>query len=212
MRRGSQKKGRRRQIPTVGSSPTTATILCLFIDEDFYISLSCFEINKLSSILRILTHTCLFSEVPDYEQSPYLPNIPEILDQHRLNQNYVVFLLFLFASPNPHASTSKSERMQCCHFVRVHQIQCFLHCNKRVLLLAEVCVANPNALHVPYSTASAPTLCIHLKPLDCRILVLGQELPAVKASERSSQYLAGYQQIESNNKKVRFPGKWRVGG
>ena len=53
-------------------------------------------------------------------------------------------------------------------------------------------------------------MCIHLK-LDCRILVLGQELPAVKASERSSesrgsQYLAGYQQIESN-KKVRFPGK-----
>ena len=28
----------------------------------------------------------------------------------------------------------------------------------------------------------------------------------MKASERSSQYLAGYQQIESN-KKVRFPGK-----
>ena len=45
-----------------------------------------------------------------------------------------------------------------------------------------------------------------LLDLDCRILVLGQELPAVKASERSSQYLAGYQQIESN-KKVRFPGK-----
>ena len=67
-------------------------------------------------------------------------------------------------------------------------------------------------VHVPNSTASAPMLCIHLKPLDCRILVLGQELPAVKASERSSQYLAGYQQIESNNKKVRFPGKWRVGG
>jgi len=65
------------------------------------------------------------NEVADYEQSPYLPNIPEILDQDR-------------------------------------------------------------------------------------ILVLGQELPAVKASERSSesrgsQYLAGYQQIESN-KKVRFPG------
>jgi len=43
-----------------------------------------------------------------------------------------------------------------------------------------------------------------------RILVLGQQLPAVKASERSSesrgsQYLAGYQQIGSN-KKVRFPG------
>ena len=56
----------------------------------------------------------------------------------------------------------------------------------------------------------ASNVCIHLK-LDCRILVLGQELPAVKASERSSesrgsQYLAGYQQIESN-KKVRFPGK-----
>ena len=53
-------------------------------------------------------------------------------------------------------------------------------------------------------------MCIHLK-LDCRILVLGQQLPAVKASERSSesrgsQYLAGYQQIASN-KKVRFPGK-----
>jgi len=65
------------------------------------------------------------NEVPDYEQSPYLPNIPEILDQDR-------------------------------------------------------------------------------------ILVLGQELPAanaVKASERSSEsYLAGYQQIESNSKKVRFPG------
>ena len=41
--------------------------------------------------------------------------------------------------------------------------------------------------------------------------MLGQQLPAVKASERSSesrgsQYLAGYQQIGSN-KKVRFPGK-----
>ena len=41
--------------------------------------------------------------------------------------------------------------------------------------------------------------------------MLGQQLPAVKASERSSesrgsQYLAGYQQI-GPNKKVRFPGK-----
>ena len=69
---------------------------------------------------------------------------------------------------------------------------------------------------IPLQTVPT-TLCIHLK-LDCRILVLGQELPAVKASERSSesrgsQYLAGYQQIESN-KKVRFPGKcvWEVVG
>ena len=95
------------------------------------------------------------------------------------------------------------------------QFVCFVFC---ILLSATLSALRPKSQCFAFSTLHDSTakvlprcaMCIHLK-LDCRILVLGQELPAVKASERSSesrgsQYLAGYQQIESN-KKVRFPGK-----
>ena len=98
------------------------------------------------------------SEVPDYDQSPYLPNIPEILDQDRWPE-----LLSTFAGIDNHdmAQCTFMHSVQMHHHLRMQRLCCadyinfyIPQCHECSLILSETC-----AIFCMFYTSTMMLLC-----------------------------------------------------